>query len=120
MPRQPRQRHEVAHINLRLREPLRRALEREAHKHRFSLNNEIRLRLEDSLEKKDAPRTLDTIRLDMELVWARYSNRFLLLDLEEQLATALAQTKDPEVAKLAHVWLLHRARERQLTAGSLS
>jgi Arc-like DNA binding domain len=43
---------DVAHINLRIRESLRKKLADEAEKHRFSLNNEIRVRLEASFERQ--------------------------------------------------------------------
>jgi hypothetical protein len=115
MPRDP---HDIANINLRIREILRAKLEREAQRHRFSLNNEIRIRLEDSLER-DATRVLDDIANDMQINWLRYSNRYMLLSLEDDLAAKLAQTKDPEVASLAKLWLQHRAQERRLTQGSV-
>jgi 7-keto-8-aminopelargonate synthetase-like enzyme len=116
MSRQP---HEIANINLRIRETLRAKLEREAKRHRFSLNNEIRLRLEDSFTRA-ATRTLDDIADGIEMSWSRYGNRLLCLRLEEQLASALAQTKDPEVANLARSWLIQRERDRRLTEGGVS
>jgi hypothetical protein len=112
MPRQP---HEFVQIKLRLAEPLRRELEREAKKHRFTLNNEIRLRLEDSFNKYEVPRALTDLIHDLKLNWDRYSNRFVMLTLEDQLADALSRTKDPEVANLARVWLLHRNIDRRLS-----
>jgi hypothetical protein len=95
---------DIATINVRIRESLRAKLAREAEKHRTSLNNEIRLRLEDSLEKA-AARDLDKIAADMKVAWARYGERFLLLGLEADLAEALAQSTDPKVATLARAWL---------------
>jgi hypothetical protein len=115
----PRQTHEVASFTLRIRESLRRRLEREAQRHHFTLNNEIRIRLEDSLNR-DAVRVLDDVANDMQINWARYSNRYMLLSLEDQLATALSRTKDPEVANLAKVWLIHREQDRRLGEGSVS
>lgn len=82
---------DIAHINLRIRESLRRQIEREAKKNRTSLNSEIRLRLEYSLEQADR-RDLETITADMKITWAHFRRLFLLL--EEKLAQALAQTKD--------------------------
>ena len=49
MPRKP---IDIAHINLRIRESLRKKLAAEAKKHGFSLNNEIRARLEESFERE--------------------------------------------------------------------
>jgi hypothetical protein len=115
----PRQSHEVAHISLRLREPLRAKLEREAKRHRFSINNEIRIRLEDSFTRDDI-RKLGDIADDMEVNWMRYSNRYMLLSLEDDLAAALAKSTDPEVSKLARLWLHHREHERRLTEGGAS
>ncbi len=100
-------------IKLRLREPLHRRLMREAERHRFTLNNEIRLRLEDSFTR-EATRVLDDVAQDMALNWSRYGNRLLMLSLEDQLAAALARTTDPEVVALSRTWLLHRERDRRL------
>jgi hypothetical protein len=49
MPRKPA---DIAHINLRIRENLRRKLEREAEKHRASLNAEIAARLQQTFEQQ--------------------------------------------------------------------
>jgi hypothetical protein len=100
---------DIANINLRIRESLRAKLAREAERNRTSLNNEIRLRLEDSLEK-GATSSLDDIAADMKAVWARYGERFLCLGLEADLAEALAQSTDPKVATLARAWLHTRGR----------
>jgi hypothetical protein len=110
MSRQP---HEIANINLRIRETLRARLEREAKRHQFSLNNEIRIRLEDSFNR-DATRVLDDIANDMQINWLRYSNRFLLLDLGEQLSNAVAAGDMPKAESLARLWLRHREQERRL------
>ena len=101
MPRKPT---DVAHINLRIRESLRRKLEREAERHATSLNNEIRLRLEDSFQK-EAKFELDTIRDDMETVWARYGDRFLRLELQDQFFEALAKEDASRVLEVARTWL---------------
>ena len=106
-----RKQTDIAHINLRIRENLRRKLEREAKAHQFSLNNEIRLRLEDSFEQQ-ARRDLDSISNDMMANWFRYGERFLALSLEDDLARALEKTTDPDVAKAAKVWLLTRRAAR--------
>jgi hypothetical protein len=114
MSRRQRQPHEIANINLRIRESLRRKLEREAKRHRFSLNTEIRLRLEDTLQRQ-APRELELIAADIELHWARYADRHLALELEDQLIARLAEvaeSKDPELASLARVCLDKRWRRR--------
>jgi len=108
MPRKPA---ETVQVNLRMKESFRRRLEAEARTHRVSLNKEMMLRLEDSFEKT-ARRSLDSIAADMEIAWARYGERFLLLGLEESLAKALANSKDPEIATLAGAWLMTRAASK--------
>jgi Arc-like DNA binding dprotein len=52
-PRRERDPHEKVQINLRLSEGLRRTLASEAERHHVSLNQEIVLRLQDSLELAD-------------------------------------------------------------------
>ena len=42
---------DIAHVNLRIREPLRRELEREAKAHQVSLNYEITSRLQQTFEQ---------------------------------------------------------------------
>ena len=109
MPRKPT---ETVQVNLRMKESLRRKLEREASKHFVSLNKEMTMRIEDSFEKA-ARGTFESLAADMEVNWLRFSERFLLLDLQEQLAAALAKTRDPEAAKLANVWLETRRLQRK-------
>jgi hypothetical protein len=43
---------DIAHVNLRIREPLRRELEREAKAHQVSLNYEITSRLQHTCEQR--------------------------------------------------------------------
>ena len=81
---------ELVITNLRIRESLRRALEREAEQHQVSLNKEIINRLEDSLEAGDKLE-LRAIRADMETIWMRYSEWFSAHELEEGILTALEQ-----------------------------
>jgi hypothetical protein len=106
-------------INLPIREDLYRKLEQAAAGHRFTLTNEIRIRLEDSFER-DAKRELDDIALDMKTNWVRYGARFLRMDLADQLAAAVMQGGDPEKLRgLARLIIQHRAVEqRGLEGGS--
>jgi HicB family len=97
--------NETVQINLRLKESLRRKLEREALKHGISLNIEMRVRLEDSF-KAQAMHNLEDVANDLKINWRRWAQRFLLLELQEDLAEAMSRSKDPEVAKAAQVWLL--------------
>jgi hypothetical protein len=111
--------HTTVQVNLRLKESLRRELEREADKHQTSLNNEMRLRLEDSLEQA-AKHDLFEIAGDIKRGWERFGERFLRLRLEDDLVAAMAKSTDPEVAKAAEVLILteqglsrRRAREEK-------
>jgi hypothetical protein len=94
-------------------------LQREADRHRFTLTNEVRVRLLDSLDS-DIRRSLDHIRSDMEICWARFSARFLRVDLADQIADAVAKNEDPgRIKTLARLIIEHRATE-QRTSGSAS
>jgi hypothetical protein len=114
MSRQP---HDIANVNLRIRETLRAKLERAAEEHRMSLNNEIRLRLEDSLET-DARRGFDDIRRDMEICWARFAARFTRMELGDQLADAVVRGEAEKAKTLARLIIEHRAVEQRQIEGA--
>jgi len=109
-------------INLRLRNELHRKLKRAAESHHFSVTNEIRIRLEDSFAQRDATRTVDDAAMDMQICWARFSARFLRLELEEKLAEAITRAEDiVKIKTLAKLWLQHRGSEqRQPISGGVS
>src|SRR5262249_29043528 len=116
----PRQTPEVASFTLRMRKNLHHRLEREAQRHHFTLNNEIRIRLEDSL-MRDTTRNIIDATDDMNIAWARLNNRYKILDLGDELAAAvLAQSKWEEIAKIARLWQHHRALDRRLNQGGVS
>jgi hypothetical protein len=111
--------HTTVQINLRVKESLRRKLEREADKHQTSLNNEMRLRLEDSF---NAPAAHDLYEIAGEIrrAWNPWGERQLRKRLEDDLIEAMAKSTDPEVAKAAEVLILteqglsrRRAREEK-------
>jgi hypothetical protein len=83
--------------NLRIKEALRRQLEREADEHQISLNKEIINRLEDSLEA-GAKLELRDIANDMMTNWMRFGKRYLILGLEEDILTAI-EDGDLEAAR---------------------
>jgi hypothetical protein len=100
-------------IHLRLDEGLRERLRQEAERHRFTVTNEIRVRLLDSFDA-DSARSLTNIRLDMEVCWARFSARFLRMDLGDQLADAVAKGEDlAKIKTLARLIIEHRATEQR-------
>jgi hypothetical protein len=114
MPRtpQPAQRNV---LHLRLDETLRQQLQREADKRRFTLTNEVRVRLLDSLDDGDR-RGFEDIRRDMEICWARFSARFLRMELADQLADAVMSGAPPDkIQNLARLIIEHRATEQRAT-----
>jgi plasmid stability protein len=104
----------VRQTGIRLPESLIAKLKREAARRRVSFNDEVRMRLQDSLENRDAPRAFDAIQEDMRIAWERYVNRLIMLDCEEELVRALAQSTDIKIVAFANTWLIHHAREREL------
>jgi hypothetical protein len=89
-------------VNLRIKESLRRKLEREADKHQTSLNNEMRLRLEDSFEAT-AERDLVGTAARLERACDQLEEHFLRQVLADNLIAAMAKSADPEVAKAAQI-----------------
>jgi hypothetical protein len=112
MSRKPEERVQV---NLRIKEALRRKLADAAANHRVTFNKEMEMRLEDSFVRQSG-RSFEEINADMHIVWQRYSERFLLLHLEDQLAEALSNSTDPNVATLAQVFLRTKAAQRKARA----
>lgn len=96
---------ELVLTQLRIRESLRAVLEHEAKKNQTSLNKEIVRRLEESLEA-GARLDLSSIRDDMLTNWLRFEGRFLELELEEGILTAI-ESGDLEAAR-SQVGLLRR------------
>jgi hypothetical protein len=78
MPRKPT---EMVQVNLRIRENLRRRLEREAQKRGVSLNYEMTSRIEQGFDR-EAHRKIDKVASDLEDVWDR-----LVRDIDEQSRT---------------------------------
>jgi predicted HicB family RNase H-like nuclease len=95
-------------IVLKIPSRLRQAVEEKAQKHHTGINNMIRLLLEDAIAGTEA-RALEDIRMDMEHAWARFAQRFLLLEVSHELTAQLARSKDKDVAKLARKFPRRRA-----------
>jgi hypothetical protein len=108
-------------IHLRLDDGLRQRLQQEADRHRFTVTNEIRVRLLDSFDR-DLTRGLDEIRLDMEICWRRFGARFLRMELADQLAEAVVKSESQEqIRALAQLIIAHRtAEQRPSSLGSMS
>jgi hypothetical protein len=104
---------DTRNFTLRIRETLGRRLEREAEKHQTSLNNEIRLRLEDSFQVQ-ARREIEDIAANLNIVNAKLTQTVTLPPLEEKLAQALAQGDFEKAKPLASAWLEKRAAAKKI------
>jgi hypothetical protein len=116
MPRKPRPAQRNI-LHLRLDEGLHERLQQEADRHRFTLTNEVRVRLLDSLDSVTA-RGFEDIRQSMEICWARFSARFLRMELADQLADAVMRDEaaaPDEIKALARLIVEHRAIEQRTT-----
>jgi hypothetical protein len=63
---------DTVQAGLRIRESLRRQLEKESEKHRVSINKEMAMRLEDSF-KADAVKSIEIIATDLKSIHDRIS-----------------------------------------------
>jgi hypothetical protein len=78
---------DIAHINLRIRESLRKKLDQEAEDRHWSLNNEIRWRLEASFERQDLLSLADS-GTRLETLVSKFEERFGELDKQGDLLRA--------------------------------
>jgi hypothetical protein len=93
---------------------LRAKLARAADAHHFTLNNEVRIRLEDSFNR-DVAYAVDEMIADLRIRWARQGERDKALEFGDQLAAAVvAQDKRENIAQLARLYQHHRARELRI------
>jgi hypothetical protein len=111
MPRHP---DNVLQVSLRIRKELHRKLKLAAAKHRVSLNNEIVLRLNDSFEDLGARRSLDSIAIQMGLLWSQIEAYVAASELEIEVTRAVLENNDPkEIVKLLLKWLGQRQVTRR-------
>jgi hypothetical protein len=78
---------DVVQVNLRLREKLRRQLEKAAARRQVSLNYEMTSRIQETFDRKSLF-DLDTVAGDMSIAWGRYSALFHTLNLQGDLMRA--------------------------------
>jgi hypothetical protein len=103
---------EGVHVNLRIRRELRDKILARAERHRTSLNNMIRLMLEDGLEKEGA-HTLDQIARDMQIHYARLATRLTLLERDQALVDVMLRSNDPQVRAQANALkVTHESSQR--------
>jgi hypothetical protein len=95
MPRKPT---DFEHVNLRINNALHGKLTAAAKRRSFTLTNEIRWRLEASLEAEDH-RDLTRIVRNLEAAWLRLSVTEKLLALGDALATAQDETQRKLLAR---------------------
>jgi Arc-like DNA binding domain len=114
--------NETVQVNLRIKEELRRKLEAAAKEHEVSFNQEIRARLEESLERK-AKQSIESVASDIERNWHRFRDLFLVTSvnstMEETLKileAMLENTKeDPELSALVQAgqaWLKTKSPQK--------
>jgi hypothetical protein len=84
MPRKP---SETVQVNLRIKEGLRRRLERESKKRGVSLNYEMTSRIEQSFEQANL-RTIDIVAADVAANWLRFAEAFHELNKQGDLMRA--------------------------------
>jgi hypothetical protein len=129
----PRKPADVAHINFRIREHLRRKIETAAKRHQVSLNSEMHARLEASFD--DQTRNdfatiaqdislrmadLDQLTSEMEAAWARLEATREMIALGDLMASEILDHGErlewvKALAGLAHHWKrLHAAAELPL------
>ncbi len=135
MPRKP---VDIAHVNLRIREHLRKRLETAAKRHQVSLNSEVMQRLETSFDDKARNDfvtiaqdislkigDLDLLTTEMENAWARFGASQELIALGNLMAEKIIDHGDRvewvrDLAHLAKEWrgqravAEHRLREMRL------
>jgi hypothetical protein len=92
-------RSKTVDIKIRLREPLRAKIEAAAKRRSGSMNAEMISRLEDSFAKQTIG-NLQDIADDMKLVWEKYGDRFLKLELADEIFEAI-ESGDLEAARRA-------------------
>jgi hypothetical protein len=79
--------NDLIQINLRVREHLRRRLEREAKRRQVSINFEMTSRLELTFEKESA-RAIDEVAADIAINWAHFGSAFHELNKQGDLLRA--------------------------------
>jgi Arc-like DNA binding domain len=89
----PRKPVDIAHVNLRIREHLRKRLEAAAKRNRISLNGEIMQRLEASFEEKPQVDivTINQVIAELENAWARLTATREVLALVDLLTTKILE-----------------------------
>jgi hypothetical protein len=107
MARKPNQ----VQLSFRINDDLHRKLVRAAEQNRTTINTEMKLRIERSFEQ-DRSRKLEDLVEHLEQVWYRYGVRFLELDLQDELLSALAGQDFDKARVLANAIL--KTREANL------
>jgi DNA-binding GntR family transcriptional regulator len=102
-------------LSFRINDDLHRRLVRAAEQNHTTINTEMKWRIERSFEQ-DRTRKLDEIVDDLEIAWGRFGERFLELELQETILSALADRNYEQARALAVSVLRSResnARKRQ-------
>jgi hypothetical protein len=107
----------IRELKLRVDPALYRRLMQQAEQHSRTLNGEICLRLEDSLEQATR-RSLEDICTELRIAWGRWAGRLLTRELADELADAALQGSDPaRIRTLAQLIVEQRNVERRGLGG---
>jgi Arc-like DNA binding dprotein len=107
MPRKPA---DIAHVNLRIREHLRKRIEAAAKRNQVSLNSEVMQRLERSFEAETS-QYLESLASKIEAEWFRISGVQVLLAWGDSMADGIGRERQTTnvLAELAERWRSVRA-----------
>jgi len=75
-------------VNLRIMSGLHGRLERAAQRNHTSLNNEMRVRLERSLDSDDAV-TLANVAVDITIAWQKFSEYVATAEISDEILQAI-------------------------------
>jgi hypothetical protein len=103
-----RNRTDTVQINFRVSEALRRKLNGAAFRNGTSINNEMRVRLEQSFEDESKRMFIDVAE-DLKIAWQRFGERFVIRELESDILAAL-EARDFERAH-AYAIAIRRTQE---------
>lgn len=102
--------HDPAQVKLRFRGDQVERIQRLADAHQTTFNAEVKWLVDRGLDHVTL-RNIEAIAMDLELNWARFSERFLALELEDDILTALESRRFEEARIFAAK--LRRVREAQ-------
>ena|SRR5262245_5294496 len=105
--------------NLRIMSGLHRRLEVAAHKNGTSLNNEMRVRLERSLDG-DSLSTLNDVAADIDIAWHKFSEHFATREIDDEILQAIEARNFDKAHALVRALRRHQASMAQQRLAKMS